>query len=485
MSDSFASRVLPPALLALGAGLSLWVVPTLLRTAQTERTQRSVDAAQQRLDASNVLVAFNEAMRDIGRAVEPSVVHVSVAGEVKGRAGSRAFTQSGSGWIWDAQGRIVTNAHVVDGAAAIEVQLNDGVLRPATLVGLDLRTDIALLSIDGEGLHPARRSNDLPAQGDMVFAFGSPFEFRFSMSSGIVSGIGRSAGLAEVEYENFIQVDAAINPGNSGGPLTDVRGQVIGMNTAIATGRGSTLGSGQFAGIGLAIPMTIVENVVEQLIAHGSVAKGFLGVTVIDTDMAVSARDPAVRLAGANFQGSGAVVTTVTPNSPAARAGLRPGDVITAIGPRRIASRDEVLSEVGTSRPGSSLALELWRPDAQKREGERLTIKAELGTLDPFVNGGIWADLLQRAGLGELRDSARPARRGVEIGRSSGELAKQAPAGSVIVALEGQRVYSVDDLFLRLTRYATSRTRLTGEPSLAITVQRPDGTEAEVEIPLR
>ncbi len=487
MSDSLASRALPPALLVVAAGISLWVVPALLRTAHTERTQRVVDAAEGRLDASNVLVAYNAALRDIGSAVEPSVVHVSVAGEVKGRAGSRAFTQSGSGWIWDDQGRIVTNAHVVDGATAIEVQLHDGVLRPATLVGLDLRTDVALLRIESDGLHPARRSSELPAQGDLVFAFGSPFEFRFSMSSGIVSGIGRSAGLAEVEYENFIQVDAAINPGNSGGPLTDVRGRVIGMNTAIATGRGNTIGSGQFAGIGLAIPMTIVENVVEQLLEHGTVAKGFLGVSLLDARLVPpqAADDAVFAVVARRFQGEGAVVTLVTPGSPAARAGLKPGDVITAIGARRIVSRDEVLSEVGTSRPGSELAVEVWRPDVEKDSGQRTTLRATLGTMDPFVNGGLWADLLRRAGIAQLSDSPDAGARGVVIGRATGALAADAPSGSVITALEGQRVNSVDDLFLRLTRLATGRTRLAGDPSLALTVIRPDGVQKQIEIPIR
>lgn len=350
MSESRLLRALPAALLLAAAAVSLWTVPALIRLAQVERTARSMDAAADRLASTNALEAMSASMRDIAAAVEPAVVHVSVAGEAKGRLGARSFTQSGSGWIWDASGNIVTNAHVVDGATALEVQLHDGSLHPATLVGLDPRTDIAVLHIQADGLLPATRTATLPAQGDLVFAFGSPFEFRFSMSSGIVSGVGRSAGLAEVEYESFIQVDAAVNPGNSGGPLTDVRGRVIGINTAIATGRGSTVGSGQFAGIGLAIPMSIAENVVTQLIASGSVTRGFMGVSVVDAERVktMSSRNPIFRAVAEGFQGEGAVITSITPGSPAANAGLRLGDVITALGDRRIDSRDEVLSEVGT-----------------------------------------------------------------------------------------------------------------------------------------
>jgi S1-C subfamily serine protease len=492
MREPAATRILPPLLLAVGAVASLWAVPALLRTADTVRTARAVDAAEKRLDAGSVLPAFNAALRDIGDAVEPSVVHVSIAGEAKGRGGSRAFTQTGSGWVWDAEGHVVTNAHVVDGASAVEVQLHDGALRTAKLVGLDLRTDIAVLEIEPTDLHPARRSNDLPAQGDMVFAFGSPFEFRFSMSSGIVSGIGRSAGLAEVEYESFIQVDAAINPGNSGGPLVDVRGRVIGMNTAIATGRGSTIGSGQFAGIGLAIPMAIVENVVEQLIEHGSVAKGWLGVSVLDVPQAGSAalRNPAFAEVARRYQGDGAMVTVVSRGSPAEQAGLRPGDVIRSVGARRIATRDDVLSEIGTSRPGTTVAIDVWRPDSESAAGgARMTVRPVLGTLDPELNAGPLLDALRRAGLAGLSDA--PFERGdarsggVRVGRSSGPMAADVPAGSTIVAVDGQRVARLDDLVLRLMRQLGQRPRLLGEPSVALTVVRPDGSEREVELPFR
>ena len=161
------------------------------------------------------LEAFNRANRAIAKLVEPSVVHVSTLATMQRRNFAAPYASSGSGWIWDEDGHVVTNAHVVEGAERLQVQLFDGELREAELVGLDLRTDIAVIKVAAGGLHPSRRgsSGDV-AQGDLVYAFGSPFDFRFSMSTGIVSGLGRSAGLADIDYENFIQTDAAINPGN-------------------------------------------------------------------------------------------------------------------------------------------------------------------------------------------------------------------------------------------------------------------------------
>jgi|LauGreDrversion4_2_1035121.scaffolds.fasta_scaffold02884_10 S1-C subfamily serine protease len=479
------ARSLPALLLAVAAGMSLWAVPRLMRIASTERASRTMDAAAGRLEGANALEAMSAAMRDVALAVEPAVVHVSVASQAKGRLGTRDFTQSGSGWIWDAAGHVVTNAHVVDGAAALEVQLHDGSLHAAELVGLDPRTDIAVLRIGAEGLLPAKRSNDLPSQGDLVFAFGSPFEFRFSMSSGIVSGVGRSAGLAEVEYESFIQVDAAINPGNSGGPLTDVRGRVIGINTAIATGRGSMVGSGQFAGIGLAIPMSIAENVVEQLIAHGGVSRGFLGVGVQDARRLRlgGSRNPLLRAAAEAIPGEAAVVTSVAPGSPAEAAGIQPGDVIVGIGGRRIESSDEVMSEVGTKRPGSELALDVVR--ASDGDGARRQLTARLGTLDPNVNAPFLVEAFRRAGLLRLADGERGMRRGVSVGESRGDIAASVPPGSLIVAFEGMRVASLDDLWVRAMRSAVAGVRLASPPSALLTVVLPDGSERDVDVPLR
>ena len=237
-----------PGLVVLGAVAAVLVgAPAIIRNSNEAHTDANVQLASQRLNQTDVLALINQAQRDVATVVEPSVVHVSTETTSNRRRLVESYASSGSGWIWDEDGHIVTNAHVVDGADRIQVQLHDGEVRSATLVGLDLHTDIAVLSVSTGRLQASLRGDsDNIRQGDQVFAFGSPFDFRFSMSRGIVSGLGRSAGLADIDYENFIQTDAAINPGNSGGPLTDIRGEVIGMNTAIATGRGNSVGGGEF-----------------------------------------------------------------------------------------------------------------------------------------------------------------------------------------------------------------------------------------------
>jgi S1-C subfamily serine protease len=193
-----------PGLVVLGAaGFALLAGPMAVRTFTHAQTSVEIVEAANRLDDGSVLERINEANRDIARMVEPSVVHVSVVGEVRRRSASQPYVSSGSGWVYDEEGHVVTNAHVVDGASRVQVQLAGGDLREAEVVGLDLPTDIAVLKVDASNLHPARRgdSNELQ-QGDLVYAFGSPFDFRFSMSSGIVSGLGRSAGLNEILYQD-------------------------------------------------------------------------------------------------------------------------------------------------------------------------------------------------------------------------------------------------------------------------------------------
>ncbi|MFM7807130.1 MAG: S1C family serine protease, partial [Planctomycetota bacterium] len=179
---------LGPALLTLAAaGALLLVAPAAVRQLSREATAVEMARADARLSKGTLLDALSQSTRDIATLVEPSVVHVSTMGAVRGRGGARTVVNSGSGWIYDDQGHIVTNAHVIDTAQRIEVQLRDGERRDARLVGQDLRTDIAVLQVDPNGLVPARRAKSDPVQGEMVFAFGSPFDFRFSMSSGIVS----------------------------------------------------------------------------------------------------------------------------------------------------------------------------------------------------------------------------------------------------------------------------------------------------------
>ncbi|MFO0895540.1 MAG: trypsin-like peptidase domain-containing protein [Phycisphaerales bacterium] len=487
----------PAIVVLLAACAALVLAPMAWRNANSARTDAEIREASARLRAGSILDDMNQATRDLAKVVEPSVVHVSTAGVLRGRGGSRGFSSSGSGWIYDDRGHVVTNGHVVDGAQRIEVQLHDGARIPARLVGVDLRTDIAVLEVSGGDLRPAQRSSEIPEQGDLVFAFGSPFDFRFSMSSGIVSGVGRTAGLADIEYENFIQVDAAINPGNSGGPLTDIQGRVIGMNTAIATGRGNSLGQGQSAGIGLAIPMQMIENVVSQIISTGTVEKGYLGVSVAEVEELAQfrLRDPLMDFVVRNWQGDGAVVTVVGAGSPAETAGVRVGDVLMTLDGVRITTREQIPAIVSSHRPGEKLRLELWRPQPDDGGGRRLEIDVPLSRLEPENSNPLVVAALRNLGLLKLSTASPtvcrawglPERRGVVVEevQPGSEAAKLLSPGSLVTDVGGQSIGSVDDLYTRISRALPASRFVPGRvPQVVLTILRRDGSTTSVPLPV-
>ena len=482
-------------------GDEIRVRPAKLRTPPSE----SAAASAREGIREPILEQINRANRAIARLVEPSVVHVSAMNTMRRRTYVTPYASSGSGWIWDDQGHIVTNAHVVDGSERLQVQFFDGELRDAELVGLDLRTDIAVIKVESGGLHPSLRGDSAQVdQGDMVYAFGSPFDFRFSMSAGIVSGLGRSTALDNIDYQNFIQTDAAINPGNSGGPLTDVRGRVIGMNTAIATNPGNSVGQAQFAGIGLAIPMSMIENTVTQLIETGEVRKGYLGVAVINLEQARAgfrvsvdpAESTAITEAAGRFKGEGAVLGRVTKDSPAEAAGFRTGDVILAIDGQKVASDGAVRAVVSSRRPGDKVTFEVWR-SGDDGEGTRVELAATLAELD--VSASLapgFAESLKRAGIvgfstaTEERAKARevPFRRGVLIEdvADDSDLASAIPEGSAITAIFDQPIGSVDQMYTRFAR----ATEVTGgnRPrrrviDVPLTIVVPDGRVVQIAVP--
>lgn len=486
----------PVVVVTLAAAAVLLTGPFVVSRLTEAQTDSRVAAARTRLDSDSILARMSQATRDLATIVEPSVVHISTRAQIKDPKTGRSsiMSSSGSGWVYDSLGHIVTNAHVVDGASEIEVQFHNGSLRKVSAVRLDLRTDIAVLKIEHGGLRPAERgrSEDVQ-QGDLVFAFGSPFDFRFSMSSGIVSGLGRSAGLSDVDFENFIQVDAAINPGNSGGPLTDISGRVVGMNTAIATGRGSTTGvQGQSAGIGLAIPMSIIESVVPQLIEKGEVDKGFMGVRL---SLLTESR---ARAAG--YEGHGVVVGEVEAGAPAQRSGLRPGDIITHINGQAISSHRQIPAIVATHQPGQTILVRVWR-GGERRGGEQvdgtpMEIPVVLEKLDPALIAERPVDSLDRFGVVELQTANRlraaefrlPQERGVIVTATSpGSQAETAmPRGSLIVAVNELPVTSVDEFYARLVR-ATQGAGFFGPRSamptvVVLTVVLPGGETRSVPL---
>ena len=370
----------PGILVLCTALLILLLGPELAHRLTFQHTQARIVQAQTRLTESTILEEMNASFRDIATLVEPSVVHVDARHEMStGLRGRIKGYASGSGWVYDDLGHIVTNSHVVADATEIQIQLYDGDLLDAQVVGLDVSTDIAVLKVSPGNLHPAKRSlasSDVQ-QGDMVFAFGSPFDFRFSMSAGVVSGKGRSVGLLRTDtgmapgYENFIQVDAAINPGNSGGPLTDIYGRVIGMNTAIATGRDGGFEEGQFAGIGLAIPMSMIYPVVEQIISTGEVQKGFLGVNIVDLNQPI-----ADSLAAQGYRGWGLLLKKVEPGSALAGHGMLAGDVIITLNGQTVAQRRQLMKQLFDS-PADTVELNVWRYDTKADKSQRVLISMD------------------------------------------------------------------------------------------------------------
>lgn len=261
---------------------------------------------------------------------------------------SGARVAAGSGFFIDASGHIVTNNHVIDDADKIIVRTTDGKRYVAKLVGRDTKTDLALLKISGdrEFPHVAWGNSDQAEVGDWILAIGNPFGLGGTVTAGIVSARGRD--IRSGPYDDYLQIDAPINAGNSGGPLFDLNGQVVGINTAIYTPNGGNVG------IGFAIPSKLAKSVIAQLKAHGSVVRGWLGVVVqpVTPDIAKS-----VGLAGPQ----GSIVVRVMPDSPAAKAGFKKGDVILAFNDKPILRSHDLPMLVGSATPGQRYQAKIWR----------------------------------------------------------------------------------------------------------------------------
>jgi serine protease DegQ len=272
----------------------------------------------------------------------------------------REVLSAGSGVIVDAaRGYILTNGHVVANPAEIQVTLKDRRTYPARLVGSDPATDVALLQIGARGLSavPFGDSDRLEV-GDVVIAIGNPFGLGQTVTSGIVSALGRG-GLGLEGYEDFIQTDASINPGNSGGALVNSKGELVGINTAIIGPTGSNIG------IGFAVPANMAKAVMAQLVEHGEVRRGRLGITIEDLTPA-RAGDMHLELPG------GAVITHVEPGSAAARAGIAPGDVIVRANGQPIQDAGDLRNLVGLLPVGTDLQIVLYREGRERALGARV-----------------------------------------------------------------------------------------------------------------
>jgi len=290
-------------------------------------------------------------------------------------------TQSlGSGVVVDAKrGYVITNNHVIDKADEITVVLRDRRHLKAKLVGTDPETDIAVIQVPAENLAEiALSDSDKLRVGDFVVAIGNPFGLGQTVTSGIVSALGRS-GLGIEGYEDFIQTDASINPGNSGGALVNLRGELVGVNTAILSP-----GGGGNVGIGFAIPINLVRDIMEQLVGHGKIKRGRLGVMLQDLT-------PQLATAFGINQSDGAVVSQIVPGSPADKAGLKAGDVLVSVNDRLVRNSADLRNFVGLMRVGQSVKLDILRQGAKRSlnavitPGEQVRMRGD--ALTPRLGG--------------------------------------------------------------------------------------------------
>jgi serine protease Do len=276
----------------------------------------------------------------------------------------REFKQQGlgSGFVIDDQGHVLTNNHVVEGADEVKIELSDDREVDAEVIGTDPATDLALLQVKAGGLHPVELGDsDSLEIGDWVLAIGNPFGLPKTVSSGIVSAKGR-VNVGIVDYENFIQTDAAVNPGNSGGPLVDLQGRVVGINTAIASRSGGN------NGIAFAIPINMAKRVVDQLLDNGKVTRGHLGIMISELSDELASTF--------SYKGDdGILVQDVSKDSAADKAGLKNGDIITSMDGERVADVASFRNGIANTPPGETIHLEIWR------DGKSMKISAKLDEL--------------------------------------------------------------------------------------------------------
>jgi serine protease Do len=371
----------------------------------------------------------------------PAVVHVKVTSLARsafpGAGGPGAVRQgAGSGFIIGADGLILTNNHVVDDAREITVTLKDGRELPARVTGRDPKTDLAVIKVEGDGPFPVATLGDSDALsiGDWVIAIGNPFGLDNTVTAGIVSAKGRAIGAGP--YDEFIQTDAPINPGNSGGPLLDESGAVVGINTAIFSRGGGSIG------IGFAVPINMAKRLVPQLQKDGHVTRGWLGVTLqkLTPDLAETMKVEA---------GRGALVSAVTADGPAAHAGVAPGDVIVRYDGTAIDGHASLPSLVAATPVGKTVEVEALR------DGATRTFAITIARLDEPV-AAVESETPSRVrwGLG-LQDLTPDDRKRLGLERDAGvgvaDVAPGSPAdaagvqaGDVVLAVNRHAVASSD-----------------------------------------
>ncbi len=468
-----------PAIVVLLCVLAaMFVVPGLIERYAYAQQHAKITLARSVLAQDDILRRLDRATSAIADATEPSVVHIEtqfLPSEFEHPSLPSQSFSTGAGWVYDELGHVVTNAHVVQAAQVVSIEFFDGRVVRGEVVGTDPYTDIAVIRADPASRYFAsRRATDrLPRIGERVYAFGSPFGFKFSMSEGIISGLGREAAGSNVAggYTNYIQTDAAVNPGNSGGPLVNSDGHVIGMNVAIATsksvGESPEASGSDSAGISFAIPLGTIEPIVNQIIQYGQVSRGYLGIFY---DSRSGQRISIPMPDGTTL--TGIRVTGVEPQGPSDTAGMLPDDVIVGIEGSPIINAESLSSLISSSRPGDTVEVRVLR------DGEFVTLHVVLGQM----KNEVLARRILEPIMVQLGMSLRPSPDGVVVQRAYvGFPGANAGfrQGDLIVAANGKRF---DDYFHFFVLIADEGV-LTGKP-IEFTVIGLDGQTRTISLRL-
>lgn len=483
---------MPRTRMIAGGALALALATTALTPALTPWAFRA--DAQPAVPATATALpraAIGPDFADLVARVAPAVVGVTVTGraqatpvelppELRGSPFERFFRGQpgqqvppqrraqgqGSGFIVDPAGYVVTNHHVVGRADGVKVELADGRVLDAKVVGSDPQTDIALLKVEaGSAPLPFVRFGDSDAArvGEWVLAMGNPFGLEGTATTGIVSARGRQIGAGP--YDDFLQTDAAVNPGNSGGPLFNTQGEVIGVNTAIFSPSGAS------AGIGFAVPAKLTQQVIAQLRETGRVERGWLGVSMqrLDEELARAVQAP---------EAKGALVAQVEPDSPAAKGGLKAGDVVVGFDGKAVATPRDLAMAVAGVAPGAGATVAVLRDG--KRVEERVTIGQSPATRMAAGEGPG-----EGPGTGALGLSLAPAPAGkggamvAEVRPDSRAAERGLKQGDLILRAGGREVKAPADV-----AEAVKAAREAGRPSIALQVEREGGRRAFLALPL-
>jgi serine protease Do len=376
--------------------------------------------------------------------------------------GAQVPTQGlGSGFIVESDGVILTNAHVVDGADEVRVKLSDRREFKGKVLGVDAPTDIAVVKIDAKGLPTVKLGDPRGVRvGEWVLAIGSPFGFDNTVTAGIVSATSRS--LPEGTYVPFIQTDAAINPGNSGGPLFNLRGEVIGINSQIYSRTGG------YMGVAFAIPINVAADVEKQLVKNGKVERGRIGVAIQEVNASLASSFGLDRP-------QGALVSSVEPNGPADKAGIKPGDVLLAVNGKPVDRSSELPPLVAAVKPGTKATFDVWR------EGAKRQIPVTVGELksEKVASAGGGEKASGKLGLAVRPLTAEEKKeldgvQGLVVENAAGAAARAGiRPGDVVTAVNGKPVKSVRDLSAAVEKAKGSVALLIrrGEASIFVPVE--------------